>query len=220
MNDDRHAAPRRADGPADIHADETGAGVPHVPSKTVLRAGLLAARADRSGEERHAAARALAERLAAVPEIAAARVVAAYVPVGSEPGPPDLPELLRGPGCRVLLPVLLPDNDLDWAEYTGPESLHRAGRGLHEPAGPRLGPDAVAEADAVVLPGLAVDGGGMRLGRGGGSYDRALARVRPDAFTVVLLHDGETVAEVPAEPHDRPVRAALTPGGGLLRFGS
>ncbi|NUP32084.1 MAG: hypothetical protein HOU01_10245, partial [Streptomycetaceae bacterium] len=58
MNDDRHAASRHAEGPADIHADETGAGVPHVPSKTVLRAGLLAARADRGGEERHAAARA------------------------------------------------------------------------------------------------------------------------------------------------------------------
>src|SRR5690606_12648453 len=90
-----------------------------------------------------------------------------------------------------------------------------------EPAGPRLGPDAVTEADVVLLPGLAVDARGMRLGRGGGSYDRVLARLErggADPALVVLLYDGEVVARVPEEPHDRPVRAAGTPGG-VRRFG-
>jgi 5-formyltetrahydrofolate cyclo-ligase len=120
----------------------------------------------------------------------------------------------------VLLPVLLPDNDLDWAVYHGPDSLvpvHRPGRlTLLEPTGERLGPDAVLAADAVLLPGLAVDARGMRLGRGGGSYDRVLARLAAAGAhpaLVVLLYDTEVVEHVPGEAHDRPVDAAVTPSG-------
>ncbi len=91
---------------------------------------------------------------------------------------------------------------------------------LFEPSGERLGPDAVTAADVVLLPGLAVDGRGMRLGRGGGSYDRVLARlerVGAHPALVVLLYDSEVVDHVPTEAHDRPVRAAVTPSG-LHRF--
>jgi 5-formyltetrahydrofolate cyclo-ligase len=87
---------------------------------------------------------------------------------------------------------------------------------LFEPSGERLGPDAVTAADVVLLPGLAVDGRGMRLGRGGGSYDRVLARLERTGVhpaLVVLLYDSEVVGHVPAEAHDRPVRAAVTPSG-------
>jgi 5-formyltetrahydrofolate cyclo-ligase len=84
---------------------------------------------------------------------------------------------------------------------------------LLEPPGPRLGIDAVATADVVLTPGLAVDRRGMRLGRGGGSYDRVLGRVPVGTFTCTLLHEGELVARVPAAPHDRPVMAAATPTG-------
>ena len=77
-----------------------------------------------------------------------------------------------------------------------------------------VGPDAVAAVDAVLVPGLAVDRRGNRLGRGGGSYDRALARVGGRAFTCVVLHDGEVVdIPLPREPHDVPVAAAATPSG-------
>jgi 5-formyltetrahydrofolate cyclo-ligase len=91
------------------------------------------------------------------------------------------------------------------------------GRGLLEPVAPRLGPAAVATADVVLTPGLAVDRTGMRLGRGGGSYDRALGRVPVGTFTCTLLHDGELVERVPAAPHDRRVAAAVTPSG-ISRF--
>ncbi len=167
----------------------------------------------------------LARQALALPELARARTVAAYVSVGSEPGTLALLDALRARGVRVLLPVLLPDNDLDWGTYTGEGSLARVRRGgrmtLLEPAGERLGPDAVTKADAVLLPGLAVDARGMRLGRGGGSYDRVLARLhragaRP--VLVVLLYGSEVVGRVPVEPHDRPVHAVVTPSG-VRRFG-
>ncbi|MFJ8249841.1 5-formyltetrahydrofolate cyclo-ligase [Streptomyces sp. NPDC094466] len=185
-------------------------------AKVSLRRELLAARALLTKEDAARSAAVLAEAALRLPELADARTVAAYVSVGREPGTRALLEALRGRGVRVLLPVLLADNDLDWAAYEGPEHLLPAGRGLLEPDGARLGPAAVLEAGAVLLPGLAVDGAGMRLGRGGGSYDRVLARLtaagaRPSL--VVLLYDDEVVARVPSEPHDHPVDAVVTPAG-------
>ncbi|MFG3410324.1 5-formyltetrahydrofolate cyclo-ligase [Streptomyces sp. NPDC048142] len=191
-------------------------------AKNFLRRELLAARALLTKEDAVRAAAVLADAALHLPELADARTVAAYVSVGREPGTRALLEALRGRGVRVLLPVLLADNDLDWAAYRGPEHLLPAGRGLLEPDGPSLGPAAVLDADAVLLPGLAVDGSGMRLGRGGGSYDRVLARLTAAGAhpsLVVLLYDDEVVARVPSEPHDHPVDAVVTPAG-ARRFAS
>ncbi|MEE4546105.1 5-formyltetrahydrofolate cyclo-ligase [Streptomyces sp. V4-01] len=188
--------------------------------KKGLRARLLRARRDLSPAQRQAAAVALASRVRDLPQVAAAATVAAYVSTGTEPGTLELIDALREGGVRVLLPVLLDDDDLDWAEYRGRETLEPARRGLLEPCGPRLGPRAVTGAQAVLLPGLAVDALGVRLGRGGGSYDRALARLaEADAHPslVVLLYAHEVVDAVPREPHDHLVDAAVTPEG-VLRF--
>jgi 5-formyltetrahydrofolate cyclo-ligase len=188
--------------------------------KAVLRRRLLAARAELTIHDAESMGETFARGARELAELAGASTVAAYVSVGREPGTRALLDALRGRGVRVLLPVLLPDNDLDWAAYEGAESLAKAGRGLWEPTGPRLGPEAVCEADVVLLPGLAVDERGMRLGRGGGSYDRVLARLaRADAHPslVVLLYANEVVARVPEEPHDHPVHAVVTPEG-VRRF--
>ncbi|WP_370419664.1 5-formyltetrahydrofolate cyclo-ligase [Streptomyces sp. QH1-20] len=190
-------------------------------NKGALRQTLLAVRAGLTSDDVKVAEEALGRRALELPELAGARTVAAYVSVGREPGTRALLEALRARGVRVLLPVLLPDNDLDWGLYRGAGHLVRASRGLLEPDGERLGPDAVTKADTVLLPGLAVDGRGMRLGRGGGSYDRVLARLERAGATparVVLLYDEEVVARVPEEPHDHPVHAVVTPGG-VRRFG-
>ncbi|GAA4120722.1 5-formyltetrahydrofolate cyclo-ligase [Nocardioides fonticola] len=182
-------------------------------SKLSLRDRLVTARNRTSLVERQALAHRLAEVLLAAPEVRRAATVAAYVSLGSEPGTGPLLQALRAAGKRVILPVLLPDNDLDWAVHTGDADLAPARRGLLEPVGPTLGPDAVGTADAVLVPGLAVSLDGVRLGRGGGSYDRALGRVPVGTFTCVLLHDDEVGLDVPVEPHDRRVLAAASQAG-------
>ncbi|MEU8348860.1 MULTISPECIES: 5-formyltetrahydrofolate cyclo-ligase [unclassified Streptomyces] len=188
--------------------------------KSALRRGLLQMRSRLTEDDVSTTGSALARRALELPELAAANTVCAYVSVGGEPPTRELIDTLRGRGTRVLLPVLRDDDDLDWAAYEGPERLSPSGRpgriGLLEPAGARLGRSAVLDADALLLPGLAVDGRGLRLGRGGGSYDRVLQRLADagaDPALLVLLYDGELLDAVPAEPHDRPVQAAVTPSG-------
>jgi len=186
-------------------------------AKLALRDQLLTSRNRRPLLERAQAARTIADQLSAASEVRRAATVAAYVAMGSEPGTAALLDALVATGKRVVLPVLLPDGDLDWAVYTGDQDLRPARFGLLEPVGERLGIEAVATADAVLLPGLAVSRRGERLGRGGGSYDRALGRVPVGTFTCVLLYDEEVGVAVPVEPHDRPVTAAASPAG-ITRF--
>jgi 5-formyltetrahydrofolate cyclo-ligase len=152
----------------------------------------------------------LAEVLTARPEVRRAATVAAYVSVGSEPGTGALLDALTAGGTRVILPVVLGDRDLDWGTWRGARSLVSARFGLLEPQD-RLGVEAVATADVVVVPGLAVSRTGDRLGQGGGCYDRALVRVPVGTPVVCLLYDGEVGLDVPVDPHDRPVTAAATP---------
>jgi 5-formyltetrahydrofolate cyclo-ligase len=186
-------------------------------AKLALRDQLVTARGRLPLSEIAARAHAVSDRLLAAPEVRRAATVAAYVSVGREPGTGVLLDALASAGKRVVLPLLEPDNDLDWAAYTGPDGLVSAGRGLLEPVGPRLGAEAIATADVVVVPGLAVDRAGLRLGRGGGSYDRALGRVPVGTFTCVVLNDEEILDRVPAAPHDRRVTAAVTEQR-LVRF--
>jgi 5-formyltetrahydrofolate cyclo-ligase len=144
-----------------------------------------------------------------------AGTVAAYYSIGTEPDTRGLVYALWKRGTYVLLPLLRPDGDLDWASYEGPDSLVPGPRGLAEPGEPPRGVQAVARADVVLAPALAVDQAGNRLGRGGGSYDRALARVGPLIPVIALLYDAELLSQVPAEPHDTPVRAAVRPAAGI-----
>ncbi|MFD3511853.1 5-formyltetrahydrofolate cyclo-ligase [Streptomyces sp. NPDC058657] len=171
-------------------------------AKAALRRALLGRRRLLTDEDAQEAAAVLAGRALELPELADAGTVAAYVSIGREPGTRVLLDSLRARGVRVLLPVLLADNDLDWAAYEGLQALEPAGRGLLEPTGPRLGVDAVREADAVLLPGLAVDGRGMRLGRGGGSYDRVLARLER-ARRQARETPGDDRSQVQDPPHAR-----------------
>jgi 5-formyltetrahydrofolate cyclo-ligase len=186
--------------------------------KAALRRRLLADRARLSPDQRAAAARALRDAVLELPQVQMAGTIAAYYSLSSEPDTHGLVYALWKRGGYVLLPLLRPDADLDWASYEGPDSLRPGPRGLAEPGEPPRGMDAVARADLVLVPALAVDRGGVRLGRGGGSYDRALARVAPGIPTIALLYDGELLDEVPADDHDQRVRLVARPSAGITRL--
>jgi 5-formyltetrahydrofolate cyclo-ligase len=188
-------------------------------AKRALRAELLARRRGLSAEQRASAGHSLRDAVLAAPETQMAGTIAAYVSVRTEPDTRGLLFALWKRGAYVLLPLLRADGDLDWASYEGPESLAPGPRGLLEPTAPPRGVTAITSADLVIAPALAVDPRGMRLGRGGGNYDRALARVAPSILTIALLYDGELLDRVPAGPRDVSVRAAALPAAGITRLG-
>jgi 5-formyltetrahydrofolate cyclo-ligase len=185
--------------------------------KAQLRADLLAAR--RVAPPPAPSAAEMESVQAALVDLArGVASVAGYVPLPGEPGGPGLPDALAKVCGRLLLPVLLPDLDLDWAAYGGmlvPGTLVPGARGLREPVGTRLGRAAIATAHLVIVPALAVDLHGVRLGKGGGSYDRALSRVPPSTLTVAVVYDREVLVRVPEQPHDQRVHAIVTPAAGL-----
>jgi 5-formyltetrahydrofolate cyclo-ligase len=173
-----------------------------------------------SDAARLSAARLIREYVLEMPEVSAAGTIAAYYSIGTEPDTHALVFALWKRGSYVVLPVLLPDGELDWASYEGPDSLVPGPHGLLQPADPVRGPGTVARADIVLVPALAVDERGYRLGRGGGSYDRALARVGEQVPTIALLYDDELLPSVPTEAHDQRVRVVARPSAGLTFTGA
>lgn len=147
-----------------------------------------------------------------------ATAVAAYVPVGSEPGTLDLLDALGSVCPTVLVPVAREPGPLHWAEYTGRGSLKPAPYGLSEPTGPVTGPESVTRCEVVFVPALAVDSRGIRLGRGAGFYDRTLDLVATGVPIVAVVRDEELVGFLPEEPHDRSATHALTPSRGVVRL--
>jgi 5-formyltetrahydrofolate cyclo-ligase len=183
------------------------------PTKLALRRTVRAQREGRSPEERERVARSLALVALELPAIRRARCVAAYGSLPYEPGTGPLRDALRTRGTRVLLPVVVDDKNLDWAEDTG-ELVTSPGLQLPEPTGPRLGQSALAEADVVIVPALAVDTSGTRLGQGRGYYDRALQALGHGVLVLALVHDEEVLdpaTPVPHDPHDIAVHGAVTP---------
>ena len=158
---------------------------------------------------------AVAEAIAATltRRLAGVAALAAYVPDATEPGLGLLPAAYSRLGAPVLLPVV-PDHggELDWGLYAG--DLRPGRYGLLEPVGPRSGRAGIYATDAIVVPALAVDRSGVRVGRGGGYDDRALVHARPDVVLVTVLFDDELLKDLPGEPHDHPVTAVVTPTGG------
>lgn len=193
---------------------------PAATAKRALRQAIRQRRAARSAAELAAAGSTLADVALALPELAAATIVAAYVGIGSEPPSLPLLERLAGAGVHVLLPVVVAGRTLDWAAFRGESSLAATGPvDLREPTGSRLGPAALRTAGLVLVPALAVDRRGIRLGAGGGYYDRALSAIAPGAATLAVVFADEVLDVLPAEPHDRPVTGALTPAG-VVSFGT
>src|SRR5215469_5644301 len=112
-------------------------GVPD--DKAALRRRVMAARAKMPAEDRAAAGKAIRDHVLSLPQVAAAGTVAAYYSIGTEPDTRPLVYALWKRGSYVILPLLLPGDDLDWASYEGPGSLVPGPRGLLQPAEPPRG---------------------------------------------------------------------------------
>lgn len=202
----------------DDRGDAAGDDEPPRTRKVEWRRRLGAARAARPAAERERAAATLVAHLRDLLHRDHVTAVAAYAPVGAEPGAPGLLAGLAGSGVRVLLPVAGPDRILDWCWYEG--ELVPARYGLMEPPGARLGPEAIGAVELVLVPALAIDRAGTRLGKGGGYYDRALRRLPVTTPTLAVLYDGELLDDpLPVEPHDVPVGAVVTPLLGRVSVG-
>lgn len=153
-----------------------------------------------------------------LPELADAQCVSIYASRRYEPGTMPLIEALAARGARILVPLLGDGLQRGWAEFVSADDVvERAPGRPPEPSGAFLPQGALAEADVVIVPALAADTAGTRLGQGGGWYDRALAEARAGVPTIALVFDDEfhdaTVRAIPRESHDLPVSIVVTPSG-------
>nr|WP_308221347.1 5-formyltetrahydrofolate cyclo-ligase [Gordonia alkaliphila] len=185
--------------------------------KNALRTELLAARDAMSPFVLSQAIGDLAEWMYNLPiEVAAGDTVAAYVPTRREPGGTAMLDALVDRGLRVLLPIV-PEGDpqrLQWGVYRDEQTLTEGRWNLLEPQGLRLDPDTLVEAKLILVPAVAVDRRGVRLGRGAGYYDRTL--VGMPGQIVVVVHDTEVVdGELPEDRYDVRGQWILTPSGGF-----
>ena len=186
-------------------------------AKRRYRAQLIAARRDRTAVARQSARDANSAHLRAA--LSHRTCICAFLPLTTEPLDPRLLDELAVI-TRVLVPVVAGVAPLDWCEYPGP--VRRGDFGIDEPVGPRLGAAAIDDADAMLIPALAVDLQGHRLGRGGGHYDRTLAlwgRLRgpaPMGPRIAVIYDEELVEAIPFDSLDERVSFVVTPSNGML----
>ena len=147
-------------------------------------------------------------------EIQNAQVVATYMSYGTEPQTTDINDALLRAGKVVLLPRTLKNRDIEWVIWNGLQSSLKKNRNVLEPTGETF--NQIELIDVVIVPALRVDHNGNRIGQGGGSYDRALARI--SSWKVALVGANEISQQgLPTEAHDQPVSAVATPTL-LLRF--
>lgn len=149
-----------------------------------------------------------------------ARCVTLFESLPTEVPTDALIEALHDRGVQIVLPVLLPDLDLEWIALRDPsEREDPTGIGdLRDAqchADRLLGREGIARADVVFAPGMAIDSEGRRLGQGGGSYDRALLRRRPGVPIIALIDDAEWSTEpLPVDERDQRVDGCVRPLAG------
>lgn len=179
-------------------------------TKKELRKQLFDARRSLSPTARDTANAGLRPHLIDFLHRQSAHHIAAYMPVETEPGGLDLVPYLHSQGFDVIVPVAHPDFSMSWVRYFPDLPFTQGAFGISEPAGPALSGTPLADVDVIVVPALAADRHGFRLGKGGGYYDRALAKLS-DPVTVSLIFTHELLGTVPRESHDSPISAIITP---------
>ncbi|MBN2846826.1 MAG: 5-formyltetrahydrofolate cyclo-ligase, partial [Coriobacteriia bacterium] len=179
-------------------------------AKAALRREMRELRRSMSPEDRTTASAAMCERVLALPELAGPTAVLVYGAMPEEPDPAPLERELRARGVRIAYPRVAGPRSLTLHWIDDPLELLTGAFGLREPAPdhPKARPEAF---QLVIVPGLAFDAEGHRLGFGAGYYDALLASLPAETLTVALAYDGQIVERVPRAAHDHPVRVIVTP---------
>lgn len=179
-------------------------------AKSVLRLKARAARRAVLPELRTAYAYAVAERVLSLPEIAAASAIMVYGPSPEEVDVSVLEFALRERGTRIAYPRVAGPHalTLHWVDRETP--LNTGSFGLREPAedAPMVPLSALS---ALIVPGIAFDAEGNRLGFGGGYYDALLTGTDAAPLTIGIAYDEQVVSRVPHHTHDRPMDIVVTP---------
>jgi len=187
-------------------------------AKRVLRRAVLQRRGVRTEDQRAADDRARFEELRTFLGDSELGTVACYFSAPPEPGTLQTIAWLASRGIRVLLPVITEPaagqdqlfGETAWAPYGGPDRLHTGRMSIVEPTTEPLDAGALGEAELIIVPGLAGNAEGQRLGRGGGWYDRALRQADRSAVTAMLLNDDEVLEVIPTSGWDRRVDVLIT----------
>ncbi|WP_138275691.1 5-formyltetrahydrofolate cyclo-ligase [Rhodoluna limnophila] len=172
--------------------------------KQALRDDLKIRRASAVYDPEHAAA--LNVHLAELCLSIGAQKIACYLPYGTEPDTELFIDWALDNDIEVVLPVAHESGELTWVIFEGESTPGIFG--FAEATGK---PGTIAGIDLAIIPALAVDQKGMRLGKGKGYYDRALAKLEEAPPLIAVVFDDELLEEIPAESHDQPVDAAVTP---------
>ena len=187
-------------------------------AKELLRSSIRTKRLNTPPKQRKGNAEAAARLVLELPQVQEATCVSVFASRPAEPDTLPLINALHARGIRILIPVLGAGLERDWAQFISEEDLaERAPGRPPEPSGPQLGVEAISQAQVIIVPALAVDTTGARLGQGGGWYDRALDNADPEAVVLALVNSNEVfdaaTQPLPQAEHDRRVSGWVTPEG-------
>ena len=172
---------------------------------------MLALRNSKPASELDQLSSEIAARLLEVPTVKEARTISTYLDIGSEVRTCGFVEWALVNGKRIIVPVVDRANKrLIFSEFKAPEELERGAYGILEPKREFRRPVALEQADVILVPGVAWDLRGFRIGYGAGYYDRSVNALRIPVATVGLAYDFQFVSNVPRSRYDRRVDRIVT----------
>ena len=172
-------------------------------AKAQLRSKILASRVRRESSNQ-----AFTANLLELVSQLDAQSVATYLSFGTEPATTDFIDSLLDDGIEVLVPKVLPDETLAWFKWDGVSEI-TSNLGMKEPDENKLLAVSVEQAELLLIPALAVDRMGNRLGRGKGYFDRELSVLSGSKVYAVCFED-EFLETLPSEAHDQRVSGVVT----------
>lgn len=188
-----------------------GSGHDLADRKKALRQSIRTRRATMSADARATATAGITEQLRALVATRRATHIACFLATETEPETRPFIDWALDAGLTVLLPVSRADGLLDWARADAAVDAVTGRHGLPEPAGDRLGVEALGTVDLAIVPASAVDRSGTRMGWGMGYYDKSLATLAVTPPLFALVYDEEVVDSLPREAHDVPATGVVTP---------